>query len=136
MLNFNLSVKEGLCNGAVGNVADFNKEGFPIVIFDNIKDAILVAPNDFIIEDSFTSEVLFRFTQIPLQLAYSVTIHKSQGLTFKSLKTDISKCFAYGQAYVSLSRAQSLDGLFLENFNKNAFKTNYEVVRFYKSLKY
>lgn len=134
MLNFNLKVEEGLCNGAIGNIIEFSKEGFPVVLFDCLPYPVIIQPNSFVIEDQFTSEVLFNFIQIPLQLAYSVTIHKSQGLTFESVSTDISKCFAQGQAYVSLSRSKTLNGLFLERFNKNVFKTNPQIVEFYESL--
>lgn len=134
MLNFNLKVDEGLCNGTLGFVVDFNDKGYPIVLFDEVKAPVLILKNDFVVEDPFSSEVLFRFTQIPLQLAYGITIHKSQGLTFDSITTDISRCFAPGQAYVSLSRARSLNGLFLEPFNKNIFKTDAKIVEYYKRL--
>ena len=136
MLNFNLNAQEGLFNGLLGNIVDFDKAGFPVVLFDGMKYGILVMQNDFIIEDPFTSEVLFWFNQIPLQLAYAITIHKSQGLTFEYVKTDISKCFAFGQAYVSLSRSKSLNGLYLSDFNKNIFKANEEIARYYRSIEH
>jgi ATP-dependent exoDNAse (exonuclease V) alpha subunit len=134
MLNFNLNVEDGLYNGILGNVIDFDEKGFPVVFFDEIKQPILVMQNDFLIEDSFTSEVLFCFTQVPLQLAYGVTIHKSQGLTFDFIKADISRCFANGQAYVSLSRAKTLNGLFLEPFGKHIFKSDARVTSYYSNL--
>jgi ATP-dependent DNA helicase PIF1 len=134
MLNFNINLEEGLCNGTMGNIVDFDK-GFPVVLFDEIRHPVVIMTNDFLIEDAFSSEVLFSFTQLPLQLAYGVTIHKSQGLTFEGIKTDISRCFANGQAYVCLSRAKSLEGLFLEPFNKNIFKVDAEVAEYYSNLK-
>ena len=54
------------------------------------------------------------FTQIPLRLAWAVTIHKSQGLTFDKLVVDAQQAFAHGQVYVALSRCTSLEGLVLK----------------------
>jgi ATP-dependent DNA helicase PIF1 len=135
MLNWNLKVEDGLCNGSIGNIVDFSpKNGFPVVLFEGVKFPVTIMPNDFTIQDPTNEEVLFSFTQIPLQLAYSLTIHKSQGLTFENVSTDISKCFTTGQAYVSLSRAKSLEGLFLEPFGKYAIKTDKEIALYYENL--
>jgi ATP-dependent DNA helicase PIF1 len=135
MLNSNVKVDDGLCNGTIGNIVDFApKTGYPVVLFEGIKFPVIVAPHDFIIEDPITSEVFFKFTQIPLQFAYALTIHKSQGLTFDFVHTDISRCFLEGQAYVSLSRAKNLDGLFLDPFNKNVLKASQRIVKYYKKL--
>mmetsp|Transcript_35618 Transcript_35618/g.57219 ORF Transcript_35618/g.57219 Transcript_35618/m.57219 type:complete len:202 (-) Transcript_35618:113-718(-) len=72
--------------------------------------------------------------QIPLKLAWAISIHKSQGMTINHLEVDMQGCFAYGQAYVALSRARSFQGLRLINFRSDMVRAAPQAVQFYQEL--
>jgi ATP-dependent DNA helicase PIF1 len=84
--------------------------------------------------DKITKEALASIKQIPLILAWAVTIHKAQGLTLDWMVADFGRAFAAGQAYVAISRAVTLDGMFLRAFSKKDFRHSQKVVEFYKSI--
>lgn len=131
MLIANVDPDSGLVNGSRGVVVDFCKSTeLPIVEFLNgVKKP--VGTHAWPIEDY---EFISR-TQVPLRLAYAVTIHKSQGSTLDSALVDIgSGVFEYGQAYVALSRARSLDALYVYDFDPMAFRAHPKVKEFYKDL--
>jgi ATP-dependent DNA helicase PIF1 len=74
--------------------------------------------------------------QLPLILAWAVTIHKSQGATLEIAEIDIgNNIFACGQTYVALSRVKNLEGLFLKSFNPYKIKINLKVKEFYNNIK-
>ncbi|GLR18477.1 helix-turn-helix domain-containing protein [Portibacter lacus] len=81
-----------------------------------------------------TQEVVGSFKQYPIRLAWAITIHKSQGLTFDKAVIDIGDAFAIGQTYVALSRCTNLEGMTLKSkVNPKSVRVNGEVQAFYQS---
>lgn len=76
-------------------------------------------------EDGKTKGLL---AQLPLRLAWALTVHKSQGVSLDEAIIDLSKVFEYGQGYVALSRVRNLNGLHLLGWNETAFKVSEEIL--------
>tara|TARA_R110002012_G_scaffold51138_1_gene132214 strand:- start:111883 stop:114315 length:2433 start_codon:yes stop_codon:yes gene_type:complete len=109
-------------NGKIGKVIQLNKDevivrcpddNFDIVTTPEVWDNINYNVNQ--VTKAITEEKIGSFNQIPLRLAWSITIHKSQGLTFEKAIIDAQGAFAHGQTYVALSRCKSLEGLVLKS---------------------
>jgi ATP-dependent DNA helicase PIF1 len=129
MLIYNLDQENGLVNGSRGIIEGFTGTPLlPLVLFKGRSTAI---PIDTVSWESDEVDGLKR-AQIPLILAYAVTIHKCQGATLDSALIDIGRStFEMGQAYVALSRVKSLESLFIHDFEPEAFKANKKVLAFY-----
>lgn len=113
-------------------------EKYPLVRFltpDGVTTRdVLIEPEIWEINDEHTNEVLVSRVQLPLMLAWALSIHKSQGQTLQKVKIDLTRIFENGQAYVALSRAVSRDGLQVLNFRKDKVRAHQEVVTFYETL--
>lgn len=108
----------GYVNGTLGEVIDFETEtGRPMVRTRNGR-VITTSPIEWTVEDN--GKMLAKLIQIPLRLAWAITVHKSQGMSLDEAVMDLSRAFEYGQGYVALSRVRSLDGLHLLGFNSHA----------------
>ena len=92
----------------------------------------LILPAPF--ERSLYRQGTCRRTQVPLRLAWALTIHKSQGSTLDLVVCDLRGCFTSGQAYVALSRAKSMLGLQIRNFTPSCVSTDPLVESFYRAL--
>jgi ATP-dependent DNA helicase PIF1 len=111
---------QGWVNGSLGEVQEVEPERVRVKLFDG-KDH-WVEPETWDkkrytwdrFSSRISSEAVGSFTQIPLRLAWALTIHKSQGLTIEKVRLDLDRpAFSHGQAYVALSRCRSLSGLSL-----------------------
>ncbi|KFX99163.1 hypothetical protein V490_01914 [Pseudogymnoascus sp. VKM F-3557] len=116
-------------------IADTGKE-YPLVRFfaaDGTSRDLLCQPEDWKVELP-NGEVQAQRRQIPLILAWALSIHKAQGQTLERVKVDLRKVFENGQAYVALSRATTQEGLWVQNFNPRAVMAHPRVGEFYDSL--
>lgn len=128
MLTVNIAVENGLCNGTQGIVIGFDSDDdSPIVRFTNRK-VVTIRTNGYQNHEYPTHAI----HQIPLCLAWALTIHKTQGATLEQIEVDIgTSVFEFGQTYVALSRVKTMEGLYLTNFDPRKIRANPKVKRFY-----
>ncbi len=118
------NMDEGYVNGTLGKVSYFEKNGDPVVLVG--KKEIIPKSASWSIKERGVD--VAEISQIPLRLAWAMTVHKSQGMSLDSAIIDLGKSFEYGQGYVALSRVRSLAGLFLEGLNEQALMMHPEIV--------
>lgn len=111
-----------LRNGSRGVVVNFDSTGFPIVYFQTAKASVRITRSSWKLPGK-KDEILATRSQLPLKLAWATTIHKIQGATVDRVSVDLTGVFEYGQAYVALSRAQSLRNMQVIGFQKHLIKT-------------
>jgi ATP-dependent DNA helicase PIF1 len=130
MLLINLELSKGLANGSRGVVIDFVDE-FPIVRFLNGQERII---DYHVWEIEENGKPTLQIKQIPLKIAFAISIHKVQGSTLDYVEIDLSSIFEFGQAYVALSRVKSLEGLSLKRINYNLIKAHPKAIQYYSEI--
>lgn len=111
----------GYVNGTLGEVVEFDAAGLPIVRTQS-GGTITAEPAEWIIEQD--GRELAKIIQVPLRLAWAITVHKSQGMTLDAAVMDLSGTFEYGQGYVAISRVRTLAGLYLRGLNARALEVH------------
>lgn len=123
----------GYSNGSLGTVVNLDSDSVE-VLFDNGVN-VRFKKTCFNVERKDILGETTNLWQIPLRPAYAITIHKSQGQTFRYVNIDGTKCWAPGQLYVAVSRACCIEGIhFLTPIRKENIKTDPSVIRFYENL--
>lgn len=113
---------KGYINGTLGEVIEYSELGFPVVQTID-KKKIIANTEEWSFEDE-KGRVLASYRQIPLRLAWAITVHKSQGMTLDAAELDLSKTFERGQGYVALSRLRDIEHLRLLGFNAIALEVD------------
>jgi len=141
-----------LVNGSLGVVKGFDNDGFPIVSFPSVNRVETIHRQQWEIKETMYRQqwevkkeeeinpnfknqydrVLASRIQVPLILAWALSIHKSQGQTLDYLRVDLSKTFEYGQAYVALSRATTMNGIQVIGFSREKVRANPKALLFSK----
>ncbi len=109
-------------NGSLGEVIGFTDKGFPSVKLLNGKTITTEIESWTINDDG--GKTLASYNQVPLRLAWAITVHKCQGMTLEAAEIDLSKTFERGQGYVALSRLKKLENLKLIGLNQMALSVD------------
>ena len=116
----------GYVNGTLARVVGFDSyEGYPIIETAD-KRRITIEPVSWEVAEE--GKILASIEQLPLRLAWAITVHKSQGMSLDAAEVDLSKSFVYGQGYVALSRVRSLAGLKVLGINANALMVDPKII--------
>ncbi|MCA9362505.1 helix-turn-helix domain-containing protein, partial [Candidatus Kaiserbacteria bacterium] len=114
----------GYVNGTLARVIRFD-ENMPVIETPDGRE-ILIKPTSWELAED--KKVLASIEQLPLRLAWAITVHKSQGMSLDAAEIDLSKAFVYGQGYVALSRVRSLAGMKIIGMHPNALQVDPKIV--------
>lgn len=123
---------DGYVNGSRGEVVGF-KDDQPLIKLQSSGRVLQVAKHSWALEEDGKEKA--RVTQLPLRLAWAITIHKSQGMSLDSAEIDLSRAFTPGMGYVALSRVRSLDGIYLKGINNTALQMHPDIFTFDEALR-
>lgn len=115
-------------NGTTAKVVGFDKTNHDPIVHIPGKGKMIVQAEEFTHEDE-SGEVIASITQIPLKLAWAITIHKSQGMTLNAAQMDLTKTFETGQGYVALSRVRDIEGLSLIGYNDKSLEVDNTILK-------
>jgi len=122
----------GYVNGTLGKVVSYDDNKYPVVkIMSGRK--IIASPTNWNMEEY--DKVIASIRQIPLRLAWAITVHKSQGMSLDAAEIDLSKSFERGMGYVALSRVKTLNNIKLIGINQMALEVSPEIVEKDKEFK-
>ncbi len=124
--------ERGYVNGTLGEIVGFDTSNFPIVKTVS-GNSIIAAPESWRIEED--GKLRGEITQLPLRLAWAITVHKSQGMSLDAAEIDLSKSFVPGMGYVALSRVRTLNGLKLLGINGQALRVDESMIEFDATLR-
>ncbi|MBI4724338.1 MAG: AAA family ATPase [Rhodomicrobium sp.] len=113
-------------NGTLGAVSDFSREDGNPIVTTKSGSTVFTKPAEWKVNED--ESVKAGIEQIPLRLAWAITVHKSQGMSLDAAVMDLSNAFEYGQGYVALSRVRSLSGLHLLGWNERALRVHPEAL--------
>ncbi len=123
----------GYANGTLGIVIGFERGTNNPIVETRDGRELTITPSEWAVEEG--GKVKAKLTQIPLKLAWALTIHKSQGQSLDAAAMDLSRSFEYGQGYVALSRVRSLSGVHLLGWSENALMVHPQVAALDKELR-
>ena len=118
------SAERKYVNGSIGRVVGYEPHTeYPIVEFQNGKE-VTMSPDTWELRDGDKKRA--SISQIPLRLAWAITVHKSQGMTLDAARIDLRKAFVEGMGYVALSRVKNVENLYLTGINQMALRVSPE----------